>query len=142
MRRASVETIEKLVQSKADQARERRVSLTIMNCIWARNTERETTLPVHGEVVCKQLFTHTYYYVFVTQLSVSKSHDFELTSKWRVVITLILPLERNWIQLFEAQGREIKSWALCISLHTSKMRKYTYGFFKSLYLLSNKTKIL
>lgn len=56
MRRASVETIEKLVQSKADQARERRVSLTIMNCIWARNTERETTLPVHGDVVCKSLF--------------------------------------------------------------------------------------
>ena len=51
MRRASVETIEKLVQSKADQARERRVSLTIMNCIWARNTERETTHPVHGEVI-------------------------------------------------------------------------------------------
>jgi len=51
MRRASVEHIEKLYQSKADQARERRVSLTIMNCIWARNTERETTHPVHGEVV-------------------------------------------------------------------------------------------
>ena len=60
MRRASVEHIEKLVQSKADQARERRVSLTIMNCIWARNTERETTHPVHGEVVGKLL-----YYMFV-----------------------------------------------------------------------------
>lgn len=55
MRRASVEHIEKLYQSKADQARERRVSLTIMNCIWARNTERETTHPVHGEVVGKLL---------------------------------------------------------------------------------------
>ena len=53
MRRASVETIEKLVQSKADQARERRLSLTIMNCIWARNTEQETTHPVHGEVIGK-----------------------------------------------------------------------------------------
>ena len=53
MRRASVETIEKLVQSKADQARERRVSLTIMNCIWARNTEQETSHPVHGEVIGK-----------------------------------------------------------------------------------------
>ena len=60
MRRASVEQIEKLYQSKADQARERRVSLTIMNCIWARNTERETTHPVHGEVVGKLL-----YYMFV-----------------------------------------------------------------------------
>ena len=55
MRRASVEHIEKLYQSKADQARERRVSLTIMNCIWARNTERETTHPVHGEVIGKLL---------------------------------------------------------------------------------------
>ena len=53
MRRASVETIEKLVQSKADQARERRVSLTIMNCLWARNTEQETSHPVHGEVIGK-----------------------------------------------------------------------------------------
>ena len=53
MRRASVETIEKLVQSKADQARDRRVSLTIMNCIWARNTEKETSHPVHGEVIGK-----------------------------------------------------------------------------------------
>ena len=53
MRRASVETIEKLVQSKADQARERRVSLTIMNCIWARNTEQETSHPVYGEVIGK-----------------------------------------------------------------------------------------
>ena len=54
MRRASVETIEKLVQSKADQARGRRVSLTIMNCIWARNTEQETSHPVHGEVIGKK----------------------------------------------------------------------------------------
>ena len=54
MRRASVETIEKLVQSKADQARGRRVSLTIMNCIWARNTEQETSHPVHGEVISKR----------------------------------------------------------------------------------------
>ena len=62
MRRASVEHIEKLYQSKADQARERRVSLTIMNCIWARNTERETTHPVHGEVVGKLL---DYMFVFL-----------------------------------------------------------------------------
>ena len=59
MRRASVEHIEKLYQSKADQARERRVSLTIMNCIWARNTERETTHPVHGEVIGKLLNSRT-----------------------------------------------------------------------------------
>ena len=62
MRRASVEHIEKLYQSKADQARDRRVSLTIQNCIWARNTERETTHPVHGEVVGKLL---NYMFVFL-----------------------------------------------------------------------------
>ena len=56
MRRASVETIERLVQSKADQSRDRRVSLTIMNCIYARNTERETTNPCHGEVTGRSLF--------------------------------------------------------------------------------------
>ena len=55
MRRASVETIERMVTSKADQARGRRVSLTIMNCIWARNTEQETSHPVHGEVMGKFL---------------------------------------------------------------------------------------
>ena len=66
MRRASVEQIEKLYQSKADQARERRVSLTIMNCIWARNTERETTHPVHGEVVGKLLY-YMFVYLYLNQ---------------------------------------------------------------------------
>ena len=63
MRRASVETIERMVTSKADQARGRRVSLTIMNCIWARNTEQETSHPVHGEVIGKQFF-FSYYTVW------------------------------------------------------------------------------
>ena len=57
MRRASVETIERMVTSKAEQARGRRVSLTIMNCIWARNTEQETSHPVHGEVMGKSQYS-------------------------------------------------------------------------------------
>ena len=63
MRRASVETIERMVTSKADQARGRRVSLTIMNCIWARNTEQETSHPVHGEVMGKFLIVISSNYV-------------------------------------------------------------------------------
>ena len=73
MRRASVETIEKLVQSKADQARERRISLTIMNCIWARNTEQETSHPVHGEVIGKYeklLYHNTVFYYFVISFDI------------------------------------------------------------------------
>ena len=31
--------------------RDRRLSLTMMNCIWARNTDVETLDPVAGEVV-------------------------------------------------------------------------------------------
>ncbi len=53
MRRASVEAIEKFGQTKAEKARDRRLSLTIMNCIWARNTEKETSLPVHGDIIGK-----------------------------------------------------------------------------------------
>ena len=54
MRRASIETIERIVKdatsSQADHARDRRLSLTMMNCIWARNTDVETLEPVYGEV--------------------------------------------------------------------------------------------
>merc|ERR1719322_985856 len=55
MRRASIETIERLVKdataSQAEATRDRRLSLTMMNCIWARNTDVETLDPVAGEVV-------------------------------------------------------------------------------------------
>ena len=54
MRRASLETIERMVKdvtsSQAEATRDRRLSLTMMNCIWARNTDVETTEPVVGEV--------------------------------------------------------------------------------------------
>jgi len=57
MRRASVDTIERFVKdvttSKADHVRDRRLSLTMMNCIWARNTDDETEVPVQGEVTGK-----------------------------------------------------------------------------------------
>ncbi len=57
MRRASVDTIERFVKdvtaSKADHVRDRRLSLTMMNCIWARNTDDETEVPVPGEVTGK-----------------------------------------------------------------------------------------
>ena len=57
-RRSSIEAIERLVkdvhQSPADHARERRLSLTMMNCIWARNTDVETSEPVAGEITGKQ----------------------------------------------------------------------------------------
>ena len=55
MRRASIETIERIVKdatsSQAEHTRDRRLSLTMMNCIWARNTDRETDEPVRGEVI-------------------------------------------------------------------------------------------
>ena len=54
MRRASLETIERMVKdvtaTQAEAARDRRLSLTMMNCIWARNTDEETAEPVLGEV--------------------------------------------------------------------------------------------
>ena len=54
MRRASIETIERMVKdvtvSAAEASRDRRLSLTMMNCIWARNTDVETNEPVQGEV--------------------------------------------------------------------------------------------
>ncbi len=54
MRRASLETIERMVKdvtaTQASAARDRRLSLTMMNCIWARNTDVETTEPVVGGV--------------------------------------------------------------------------------------------
>ena len=53
-RRSSIETIERFVkdvhQSPAEHSRERRLSLTMMNCIWARNTDVETNEPVAGEI--------------------------------------------------------------------------------------------
>ena len=56
-RRSSIETIERFVkdaqQSPAEHARERRVSLTMMNCIWARNTDVETVDPVSGDITGK-----------------------------------------------------------------------------------------
>ena len=56
-RRSSIETIERFVkdaqQSPAEHARERRVSLTMMNCIWARNTDVETIDPVSGDITGK-----------------------------------------------------------------------------------------
>ena len=62
-RRSSIETIERLVkdvhQSPAEHARERRLSLTMMNCIWARNTDVETNDPVAGEITGK-IFTTSY----------------------------------------------------------------------------------
>ena len=54
MRRASLETIERMVKdvrtTQAEAARDRRLSLTMMNCIWARNTDEETKEPVEGQV--------------------------------------------------------------------------------------------
>ena len=59
-RRSSIETIERFVkdaqQSPAEHARERRVSLTKMNCIWARNTDVETVDPVSGDITGKKFF--------------------------------------------------------------------------------------
>ena len=56
-RRSSIEAIQSLVkevhQSPAEHARERRLSLTMMNCIWARNTDVETSDPVTGEITGK-----------------------------------------------------------------------------------------
>ena len=56
-RRSSIETIERFVkdvhQSPAEHSRERRLSLTMMNCIWARNTDVETNEPVAGEITGK-----------------------------------------------------------------------------------------
>lgn len=53
MRRASLETIERIVKdvtvSEAEATRDRRLSLTMMNCIWARHTDTETREPVQGE---------------------------------------------------------------------------------------------
>ena len=61
-RRSSIETIERLVkdvhQSPAEHARERRVSLTMMNCIWARNTDVETNEPVAGCITGKKGFAN------------------------------------------------------------------------------------
>jgi len=34
--------------TKAEYVRDRRLSLTMMNCIWARNTDDETEAPVSG----------------------------------------------------------------------------------------------
>ena len=52
MRRASIETLERIVKdataSQAEASRDRRLSLTMMNCIWARNTDVETIEPVQG----------------------------------------------------------------------------------------------
>ena len=60
MRRSSIETIERLVkdvhQSPAEHARERRLSLTMMNCIWARNTDVETSDPVAGDITGKKVY--------------------------------------------------------------------------------------
>ena len=74
-RRSSIETIERLVkdvhQSPAEHARERRLSLTMMNCIWARNTDVETNDPVAGEItgkIFKSLYNFQSKYPF--QLSV------------------------------------------------------------------------
>ncbi len=54
MRRASLDTIERMVkdvtETHAQAARNRRLSLTMMNCIWARNTDEETVEPVVGEM--------------------------------------------------------------------------------------------
>ena len=54
IRRASIETLERMVKdvtvSQAEATRDRRLSLTMMNCIWARNTDVETDEPVRGEV--------------------------------------------------------------------------------------------
>ncbi len=58
MRRASLETIERMVKdvtaTQAEAARDRRLSLTMMNCIWARNTDEETAEPVLGEVTGRE----------------------------------------------------------------------------------------
>jgi len=52
MRRASVDHIERFKKevtlTKAEYVRDRRLSLTMMNCIWARNTDDETEAPVSG----------------------------------------------------------------------------------------------
>ena len=54
MRRASIEAIERMVKdvsaTEAEATRDRRLSLTMMNCIWARNTDNETLEEVQGEV--------------------------------------------------------------------------------------------
>ena len=54
MRRASIETLERIVKdataSQAEASRDRRLSLTMMNCIWARNTDVETMEPVQGKM--------------------------------------------------------------------------------------------
>ena len=58
IRRASIETLERMVKdvtvSQAEATRDRRLSLTMMNCIWARNTDVETDEPVVGEVTGKR----------------------------------------------------------------------------------------
>lgn len=54
MRRASIEAIERMVKdvsaTEAEATRDRRLSLTMMNCIWARHTDAETVQPVQGEI--------------------------------------------------------------------------------------------
>ena len=49
-----METIERMVKdvtvSEAEATRDRRLSLTMMNCIWARHTDTETRDPVEGDV--------------------------------------------------------------------------------------------
>lgn len=54
MRRASIEAIERMVKdvsaTEAEATRDRRLSLTMMNCIWARHTDAETVEPVQGEI--------------------------------------------------------------------------------------------
>jgi len=59
MRRASLDTIERLVRdataTPGEAARDRRLSLTMMNCIWARNADEETLEAVRGEVTGRKL---------------------------------------------------------------------------------------
>ncbi|CAB4065864.1 unnamed protein product [Lepeophtheirus salmonis] len=56
IRRASIETFERVKDVTSSRSpRDRRLSLTVMNCIWARNTELETLEPVEGEIVGKFL---------------------------------------------------------------------------------------
>ena len=72
MRRASIEAIERMVKdvsaTEAEATRDRRLSLTMMNCIWARNTDNETLEEVQGEVTgrtrrskCYCIILHLYH---------------------------------------------------------------------------------
>ncbi len=88
IRRASLEAVERIVKdvtvTQAEATRDRRLSLTMMNCIWARNTDVETTEPVQGHLICKYIksvFNEHSAGVFLCNVKVKSPHSFVLFFK-------------------------------------------------------------